>query len=338
MRNRKVRLIFSFSVILVFTLTFTSAGYASAESPVQVEKAGISTQATEQVLPWGVDRIGAELVHSWNKGQGVKVAILDTGIDLDHPDLRVAGDVTFVPGTTSGDDDNGHGTLVAGITAALDNSIGTVGIAPEVELYAVKVLDKNGIGTMSSLRRGIEWAIENDMQVINMSFGVDAKLGHEFRRVLKEAYRAGIVIVAAAGNDGTAEGEGDTMWAPAKYKQVIAVGAIDEADNRCSLSSTGDTLELVAPGVNIHSTRKGGGYANLNATSAASPHVAGVVALLIASGVTDNVEVRQILQGTAEDLGTSGWDSQYGHGLVNATEALAMASSYTTASSDDQHK
>lgn len=335
MKNKSIKLNLPLNIILAFALIFGLTGYASAEPPAQVEIAGISTQATEQVVPWGVDRIGAELVHSQNKGQGVKVAILDTGIDLDHPDLRVAGDVTFVPGTTSGDDDNGHGTLVAGIVAALDNGFGTVGIAPAVELYAVKVLDSDGTGTCRAIRRGIKWAIDNDMQVINMSFGVAAKLGHGVRQALKEAYQAGIVIVAAAGNEGTADGEGDTMWAPAKYKQVIAVGAIDESDNRYSASSTGGTLELAGPGVNIYSTLAGGGYANLNATSAASPHVAGVAALLIASGVTDNAEVRQILQSTAEDFGSSGRDSWYGYGLVNAAEALAVASSYTATSSDE---
>ena len=171
-----------------------------------------------------------------------------------------------------------------------------------------------------------------------MSFGVAAKLPQEVREALKEAYQAGIVIIAAAGNEGTADGEGDTMWAPAEYRQVIAVGATDGTDNRYSSSSTGDTLELVAPGANIRSTRKGGSYASINATSAASPHVAGVAALLIASGITDNDEVRQILQETAEDLGTSGWDSWYGYGLVNATEALAMAALYTTASGDEADK
>jgi len=330
MNNKTNRLNLPLSIILAFALICGLAGYASAEPPVQVEIAGTSTQATEQVFPRS-----AQQTDNQNKGQGVRVAILDTGIDLDHPDLHVAGDVTFVPGTNSGDDDNGHGTLVAGIVAARDKGYGIVGIAPEVELYAVKVLDKKGVGTVSSIRRGIEWAIANDMQVINMSFGVAAKLGQEFSSALKEAYRAGIVIVAAAGNEGTVDGEGDTMWTPASYKQVIAVGAIDEAGNRYSSSSTGATLELVAPGVKIHTTRMGGGYATLNATSAASPHVAGVAALLIACGITDNTEVRQILQETADDLGTPGWDSQYGHGLVNATEALARAALYTAAAGNE---
>jgi len=330
MRTKLNKLNPPLSIILAFALIFGLVNYASAEPPAQVETAGISTQAAERVLPWGVDRIGAEQAHSQNKGQGIKVAILDTGIDLGHPDLQVAGDVTFVAGTNNGDDDNGHGTLVAGIIAARDKGWGIVGIAPEVELYAVKVLDKNGMGTISAVRRGIEWAIENDIQVINMSFGCNEKLGQEIRGVLKEAYRAGIVIVAAAGNEGTEDGEEDTIWAPARYYQVIAVGAADETDNRYYLSSTGDALELVASGVSIRSTRRGGGYGNLHATSAASPHVAGVAALLLASGVSDNTEVRQILQDAAEDLGTPGQDNWYGYGLVNAAEAMAMATQYNT--------
>ena len=312
-----------FGVTLAFTLIFGSASHPFAKPPAYIEQGGVSTQVTEEILPWGVDRIGAELVHSRNKGLGVKVAILDTGIDLDHPDLRVAGNVSFVEGTVNGDDDNGHGTMVAGIVAALDNGIGMVGIAPEVELYAVKVLDSKGIGTSCAVRRGIEWAIDNDMQVVNMSFGCASELPQEVKAALKKAYQAGIVLVAAAGNEGTTSGKENNIWAPAKYAPVIAVGAIDELDSRNSSSSTGDTLELVGPGVKIYSTLAGGGYANLTATSAASPHITGVAALLIASGVTSNAEVRQILQSTAEDFGLSGWDSWYGYGLVNAAESMA---------------
>jgi subtilisin family serine protease len=116
----------------------------------------LSACFTGEVLPWGVDRVDAVLAHPTNKGTGVKVAILDSGIDLDHPDLTVAGDVTFVPDTTSGDDDNGHGTLVAGIVGALDNDVGVIGVAPEASLYAVKVLNQNGDGAMSIILSGIE--------------------------------------------------------------------------------------------------------------------------------------------------------------------------------------
>jgi len=275
-----------------------------------------------EVLPWGVDRVDAELVHPSNKGTGVKVAILDTGIDLDHPDLAVAGDVTFVPDTTSGDDDNGHGTLVAGAVAALDNDIGVIGVAPEASLYAVKVLNQGGGGVMSVILSGIEWALDNNMQVINMSFGGIMGWPSTLVTALDNAYNAGIVIVAGAGNGGDASGEGENMWAPARYESAIAVGATDEQDARYTYSSTGDTLELMAPGVSIYSTAMGGGYGYLTGTSASSPHAVGVAALLIASGLTNNVDVRHRLRNSAEDLGAPGWDSQFGCGMVNANLAI----------------
>jgi len=245
----------------------------------------------------------------------VKVAILDTGIDLDHPDLQVAGDVTFVSGTTSGDDDHGHGTLVAGIVAALDNDIGATGVAPEASLYAVKVLDSSGRVKQKAVLKGIEWAIDNDMQVINMSFGSILSVGPEIRKALNKAYDAGIVIVAGAGNGGD-------IWSPGRCEPVIAVGATDEQNTRRADSSTGYALELMAPGSNIYSTAMGGDYGYLSHTSASSPHVAGAAALLIASGMSSNVDVRHRLRDSAEDLGASGWDTLYGCGLVNADLAI----------------
>ena len=275
-----------------------------------------------EVLPWGVDRVDAELVHPSNKGTGVKVAILDTGIDLDHADLAVYGNVTFVPGTTSGDDDNGHGTLVAGIVAALDNDIGVIGVAPEASLYAVKVLEQDGTTAPSSVLSGIEWAADNNMQVINMSFGGILEFPSAVREALDNAYSAGIVIVAGAGNGGSAGGEGNNVWSPARYAPVIAVGATDQQDARYSSSSTGYTLELVAPGVSIYSTAMGGDYGYITGTSASSPHVAGVAALLIASGMSSNDDIRYRLRNSAEDLGEAGWDTKFGCGMVNADLAI----------------
>jgi len=278
-----------------------------------------------QNTPWGVAKIEAPKV--WNvgyKGAGVKVAILDTGIDTKHPDLTVMGGATFVKGTRSYNDDNGHGTHVAGIVAALDNNIGVVGVAPEAELYAVKVLNKQGSGWVSDVIAGIKWSITNGMQVISMSFGStsDSQALHD---ECDKAYNAGIVLVAAAGNDGPGE---NTVNYPAKYSSVIAVGATDENDNVADWSSRGPELELTAPGVNIYSTYKGSTYGTLSGTSMACPHVTGTVALILSKNPSLNPsEVRGILQETAVDLGRSGYDSTYGYRRVNAYAAVAATPS-----------
>lgn len=282
----------------------------------------ISGCFASEVLPWGVDRVDAELVHPTNKGTGVKMAVLDSGIDLDHPDLNVIGDVTFVPGTVNGDDDNGHGTLVAGIIAAVDNDIGVIGVAPEVALYSVKVLNYTGGGVMSVILSGIQWCVDNGMEVMNMSFGGSLDWPDSLKQALDTAYSAGIVIIAGAGNGGTPDGQGNNLWSPARFKPVIAVGATDEQDNRYSASSTGWDLEVMAPGVNIYSTAMGGDYGYITGTSASSPHASGVAALLIASGLTNNVAVRHRLRDSTIDLGAAGWDTQYGNGLINANLAI----------------
>ncbi len=300
------RLKWVIAIILTLVLTFSSFGVVIGKESSPADEAEV------QITPWGVERIGANLVHPYYKGKGVKVAILSTGIDLHNRDLRVAGDVTFVTGTSNGDDDNGHGTKVASIVAALDNDIDSIGVAPEARLYAVKVLDKDGRGKCSNILSGIEWAIDNGMQVINMSFGSYLNMPSPIVRALDSAWNSGIVVVAAAGDAGTASGEGDNIWSPARYDSVIAVGAIDQSGVRPSYSSTGSTLELAAPGPS---------------TGWAAPHIAGVAALLISSGVTDNTLIRQRLHQSAEDLGVAGWDSQYGYGLVNAEKAVLVPGS-----------
>jgi len=270
--------------------------------------------AIDQALPWGVDRIDAEVVHtSGNKGAGVNVAILDTGIDLDHSDLSVVGGANFVSGK-SYDDKNGHGTHVAGIVAALDNEIGVIGVAPEVELYAVKVLGNGGIGWWSDLIAGLQWCVDEGMDVANMSLGATSA-PDDVKTACDSAYTAGVLLVAAAGNE-----YGGSVIYPAAYDSVIAVSATDDTDNLATFSSTGEEVELAAPGADIYSTYKDGGYATMSGTSMASPHVAGTAALVIAAGIVD--DVRDQLQITAEDLGDSGKDVIYGYGLVDAENAV----------------
>ncbi len=266
-----------------------------------------------QVLPWGVDRIDAEYEWTGSTGLGVNVAVIDTGIDADHPDLadNIAGGVNYVskpwwkPADPSKwDDDDGHGTHVAGIIAALDNGIGVVGVAPEASLYALKVLDKTGSGYVSDIVAALEWAILNDMDICNMSLGTDTDV-ESLEEACDAAFTLGVLLVAAAGNDGGA------VDYPAAYSSVIAVAAVDSSDARPSWSSYGPEVALAAPGVDVYSTWKGSGYKTISGTSMAAPHVAGTLALNLSADLCDS----------ADDLPPTGTDDYSGCGLVDAGEA-----------------
>jgi len=279
------------------------------------------TPQPSQSTPWGVDRIDADLVWSSFTGEGVKIAILDTGIDKDHPDLNYAGGVNFVPqgrkiDSNKFDDDNGHGTHVAGTIAAVDNTIGVVGVAPGASIYAVKVLDRSGSGSLTWINNGIYWAITNGMDVISMSLSTQYDYS-SFKTAIEAAHNAGIVIIAAAGNDGS------EVDYPAAYPDVIAVSATDSSDDYPYWSNYGSEIDVAAPGVSIESTWNDGYYNTISGTSMACPHVAGVAALVLQAYPSYNPdEVRDALH-QAEDLGASGQDIHYGYGLVDAQAATA---------------
>ena len=274
---------------------------------------------------WGVAHIGTGSVHTaGNKGAGVNVAVIDSGCDYTHLDLEAnfKGGHDFVNGDTDPMDDNGHGTHVSGTVAGEDDGIGVVGVAPESDLYCLKVLSSSGGGSWSDIIAALQWAVNNGIQVTNNSYGSSLNPGGTVKAAFDNSAAAGILHVAAAGNSGNPRGKGNNVGYPARFDSVIAVAATDSSDNRASFSSTGATVELAAPGVVINSTKLGGGYVAFNGTSMASPHVAGTAALVIAAGVTD---VRTQLQTTADDLGDPGRDPQYGYGLVDADEAAASA-------------
>lgn len=268
-----------------------------------------------ETLPWGVNQIDAELAWGTSTGSGVKVAIIDTGIDLDHPDLAVniAGNINIINPAKTGDDDNGHGTHVAGTVAAVGNDIGVIGVAFTARLYAVKVLDRRGSGFLSDVIAGLQWCVTNRMQVVNMSLGTSSDI-QSFHDAVIAVNNVGIIQVAAAGN-----ASGGPVGYPAAYDEVIAVSATDSTNTIAAFSSVGPKVELAAPGVSIPSTWKGGGYYTISGTSMATPHVTGTVALALAAGVAD---VRTKLQTTADDLGVQGKDNLYGYGLVDAEEAV----------------
>ncbi len=329
---------------------------------------GNNKEQPSQVIPWGVDYINATDVWSiYNvtgfvdiNGDGdseIEVAVIDTGIDKDHPDL--AGNIKWGKSVLNGrisdryDDKNGHGTHVSGTIAAINNDIGVVGVAHSVEIYMIKALNNGGMGSWSDLIIAIDLAVkgpdgvidsdedgvivgdpEDDApEVISMSLG-GSDAPEELHDVIKSAYDWGIVIVAAAGNEGAS-----SPSYPAAYPEVIAVGAIDSSGNVPDWSNRNP--EVSAPGVDILSTYPDDTYETLSGTSMATPHVSATVALIQAARLlngldplppgTENDEstntIRGILHETALDLGSNGYDSLYGYGVVNAYAAVEMASS-----------
>jgi len=226
---------------------------------------------------WGHDRIRASELWHVTRGQGSKIGIIDTGIDSNHPDLRgaLAGAINTMDGVSSFKDDNGHGTLVAGVIAARDNNIGVVGVAPEGMLYVARALDETGSGNLSDVIEAIEWCLDQGVDVINLSLGTSTQTA-SLQRAVDAASRAGVLMVAAAGNAGP---EDNTVVYPAAYDTVIAVGAVDQENLVPGFSSRGPEVDLVAPGVAIRSTWPRRRYREADGTSLATPFASGTVAL-----------------------------------------------------------
>jgi subtilisin len=285
---------------------------------------------------WGVDRVDAEVGHAdGESGSGADIAIIDTGIDDDHPDLdaNIGKGIAIVecgtrscggPPCPTGNcnqawsDDHDHGTHVAGIADAEDNGEGVVGVSTEATLHAVKVLDCNGCGSFSDVATGIKQVADEGWDVGNMSLG--GSKSDTVEDAVEYAYGKGVLLVAAAGNDGPCT---DCVSYPAAEPEVIAVSATNKDDCLASFSSQGPEVELAGPGKDVYSTVIDG-YDTFSGTSMASPHVAGAGGLLMANGAS-NTDARDQLNSTAEDVGLS--DNEQGNGLVDAAAALGLDSS-----------
>lgn len=291
---------------------------------------------------------GIKMEAAWDTstGSGVTVAVIDTGVAYENygeykkaPDLAgtlfTAGH-DFVNDDTHPNDDNGHGTHVTGTVAqTTNNSLGVTGVAFNSTIMPVKVLDRNGSGTYANVAAGIYYAADNGAKVINLSLGGSAD-SQTLKDAVAYAYGKGVTVVAAAGNENSS-----TISYPAAYDDyVIAVGATRYDETRAYYSNYGSRLDLVAPGGDLTVDQNNDGYGDgvlqqtfgrrvgqfgyyfYQGTSMASPHVAGVAALVIANGVIGPGNVRAALQTTAEDLGDPNWDATYGWGLVDAFAAL----------------
>jgi len=296
------------------------------EHVVHAHKAANDPRIREQ---WGLARIGAP--RAWDVETGsrdVTVAVLDTGVDLLHPDLKgkVDNGPNVAYGTDDSQDDQSHGTHVAGIVAAATNNrVGVAGVAWGVRVLAIKVLSDKGSGTSCDVAVGILEAGKAEAEVINMSLGAAAVCPLAYRAVIAYAQHQGAVVVASAGNDGYFA---SPQSSPANCPGVLGVGATDQDDQPSSFTTFGGSVDVVAPGHLILSTlfdpkKNVRGYAAFSGTSMAAPFVSGLAALLCSQHPDwTPAEVAERIVATAQDLGPAGRDDFYGVGLINAARAV----------------
>lgn len=302
----------------------TDTERAQAASQNQDQNSVKPNDSLYQRYQWNLPIIETEPGWSITKGsQDIKVAIVDTGVDLNHPDLKdqLVSGFNVVNSDSPPLDDVGHGTHVAGVVGAIvNNNLGVAGMSWYNRIMPIKVLDQTGAGSTYSVAQGIIWATDNGAKVINMSLGnyADASFLHD---AIQYAFDHDVVLIAASGNDNT-----ETPGYPAAYPEVFAVGAADANKNKASFSNFGDYIDVAAPGVSIASTYPHNQYAALSGTSMASPHVTALAALIRSVNPNlKNTEVMQIMRDTAQDVGPAGKDKYFGYGLIDVVAALKKA-------------
>lgn len=291
------------------------------QTPAEVQTARQMGAASSDVLTPGARQLEAHLAHEKGiTGKGVKIAILDTGADLDHGDLkpRIVASRDWTGSPVGARDRNGHGTHCAGDAAAAKNDWGIYGVAYEADLIIAKVLSDAGSGRVDHIAAGIDWAVAQGADVISLSLGGPGT-DRFIPAALERAEKAGVLIIAASGNDGNAR----PINFPGNYEQSHAIGAVDLQGRLANFSCTGDRLFAVADGVNSRSTWPGDRFANLSGTSMSTPKIAGAAALWVqadaAAGGTKDATRHQRwkdwVSKNSTDLGTSGRDRSFGWGL-----------------------
>ena len=291
---------------------------------IEVDQPVKATEDTYESQQWGLGAAGFPTAWSGSVGGNVIVAVIDSGVRATHQDLAgaVLHGVDFVAsGGDGSDDQNGHGTHVAGIIAARRNGIGVVGAAPGTRILPIRVLDASGSGMTSDVAAGIIYAADHGARVVNLSLGGPSPSA-AMQTAIQYANSKGTIVFAAAGNYAQ---NGNPVTYPAAYPEAVAVAAVDSFGNRAAFSSYGSYVDLAAPGVGILSAwgNADNAYASASGTSMATPFAAAAAALVIAAHPTLTVaEVRNRLESTATDIGPAGNDIYTGHGLINPAVAM----------------
>ncbi|SHE78954.1 Subtilase family protein [Seinonella peptonophila] len=270
-----------------------------------------------QQVPWGVQRIKAPEVWPWSRGQGVRVAIVDTGISSKHPAIwaNYRGGVNILSPRFAPDDYNGHGTHVAGIIAGRAEKMNILGVAPRVSIYAVKAFDRRGVANLSDLLSAIDWCIEQKVDVINMSFGM-GQVSELLRYAVQKAHQRGITMVAATGN----RSQKDQIDFPAQYPETIAVCSVSENGSLSSFGNLGNGVDIAAPGEKIQSAWLNQTTRVMSGTSMAVPHVVGTIALMLQFQKNLNPEqIRYLLLHATERI-----EGMEKIGMVNALRAMQL--------------
>jgi type VII secretion-associated serine protease mycosin len=291
---------------------------ASVPNPVSTLRTSDDPRRSEQ---WALDRLEAEA--SWDRatGKGVVVAVLDTGVDGSHPDLAssVLPGFDVIDGTDGRVDPNGHGTHVAGIiTADADDALGVAGLAPDASILPVRVLGADGSGDDAGIAEGVLWAADHGADVINLSLGGPEK-DPVLAAAVADVVKRGVLVVAAAGNDGA--GSNATSY-PGALDGVLAVGATTFADSKAMFSTTGSYVDVAAPGMGVLSSWPGGEHAYESGTSMAAPYVAAAAALLQEELGLSGRALSERITSSATDVGAPGRDDLFGAGVLDPLAAL----------------
>lgn len=273
---------------------------------------------------WNMPAIDMERAWDISKGKpDVIIAIIDTGVDLTHPEFegKLVSGYNVLNGSNKPQDDNGHGTHVAGIIAAkTNNQRGIAGIAWNNKIMPVKGIGADGSGSSFDIAQGVIWAADHGAKVINMSVG-NYHPSNVLHDAIKYAFSKNVVMVAASGNDHT-----DQPSYPAAYPEVLSVAAVDWKGKQAEFSNFGPYIDVAAPGVDIASTYTQSDYASLSGTSMACPHVSGLAGLIRSlNSSLSNAEVMKIIREATTDAGPQGWDQNYGYGIMDVPRALELA-------------